>query len=654
MKRALFFLLLLSLPDFAQNQGSIPESQSLDALAAIESNIDKPDAMLQHSVSIKKIGDANPFIYKSDVMIAKVRKVFEKFISAYDCGFELIEPEGELYSIGGFDKPLALTLRCSQPLKGKKISVRLASEKTIRFQADGKESKEISLGLTQDIPAEFSIMKTDMVPERNKFQIIPNPDLSEIYSLFRNFGMEIKNQPAFVSSLYKLKRSPEYSNPGHKLHSTIFPAAKVAGLINGREMEAVLTENGIFTIGSNRKGQAMDLTFGHPNDVAVDGLWSSFLSIRVNGKNYKFNLLKNIKIISSQSLPEITAEAEIPEEKLTVSLTLRIIPGESEKLKITLSALNQGEKKSSVGFRILLDTWAGEDDGVPFTIPGAYGDESYIHQKEVKFNPITSPVWETLDADDSGFVLIRNNMVGDGLTPPDELAFVNWGAAFPSEWEYDVDDSLILSGDSAVLEWWKPKQIGKGEKFEINTEYTAFQRKKGIYFVMDNPVNSFGYLYLQKLNDTATQKEVEYFLSLENGNILNHYSNDNKVKFKIKPSEILNRVLPVTLTGFGESILIVKEKFQNSERVFKIPVSLPKKDRGVTSPVWSSDKKYPVQYISEDGNLKIKGRLRDTKSGKLLGEVSLVPNKVGLNYIYSGEIKVDPSFSGEVDIEIFE
>lgn len=640
----LFFNLLISL-SATENQKDFEA-----ALLNIDRDFLQAEKVRIHIKGLKtisdKLKDKSGFQDYSPIVV-RITEKLKKLYSGLQ--FKMEEPDDALYAIEGYgEKAARLDLNCSQGERSGKLAFRLTGGKSIDFDK-GNPFKDLELSCGSS--AFFNLAKVSMIPSRNVIKILPGGIYFQLIEFLEN-ELGFKKSDIVVGEL-ALKKTPIYYQSSYKEHEKILIFSPVFGMVKGRQIEAVMTEKGNFTIGAIVNEVPMDLIYGHPNGSGQDGLWTSNLSVKVGEKVYKFSSLQKIQTNANSGSNEISVTGEVPDKAILVKISLRAITGETEKIRVSISAENKSASEESIGFRLFLDTWAGENDGVPFTIPGAYGNENFIHQNEVRFNPITSSVWETLDSNDTGFSLIRNTLIGGELTPPDELAFVNWGEAFNTEWDYKVDKDIPLTGDSSVLNWWNPRPVKPNGRLDISTDYSTFQRKKGIYFQMEDSKNGFGYVYIQYPN-SSEKKDVSYSLDLENGKIQNYYSSENKLKFQVNPKDVLNRIIPVTLIGNGKTVLKVKENIDGAEKVFKFEVSLPEMERGITSPVWSSEKKYPIQYISEQKGLKLKGRLKDKKNGNALGEVDLVPSASGLNQIYYGEVSLGQEFSGEVDVEILD
>ena len=116
-----------------------------------------------------------------------------------------------------------------------------------------------------------------------------------------------------------------------------------------------------------------------------------------------------------------------PATKIQVTQLVEIIPGEpveytkdKSKLKRFLDTVrvrylleNQGTGDAKVGLRILLDTLIGENDGVPFTVPGRSGlVDKMAEFATTKQVPDFVQVLENADLQNPGIVGFMNFQVG--------------------------------------------------------------------------------------------------------------------------------------------------------------------------------------------------------------------------------------------------
>jgi hypothetical protein len=179
-----------------------------------------------------------------------------------------------------------------------------------------------------------------------------------------------------------------------------------------------------------------------------------------------------------------------PPTKIQVSQLIEVIPGEPveyskdrTKLKRFLDTVrvryvleNQGAQDTSVGLRILLDTLIGDNDGVPFTVPGRRGlvDKmaEFASAKEV---PDFVQVLENADLKNPGVVGFVNFKLGGEVESPSRVLLTQWPGrrGIPLErWEiplYPFDGAP--EPDSAIVIYWNEQPLKPSAKRQVGFTY---------------------------------------------------------------------------------------------------------------------------------------------------------------------------------------
>ncbi len=126
-----------------------------------------------------------------------------------------------------------------------------------------------------------------------------------------------------------------------------------------------------------------------------------------------------------------------------ITQSLRIIPGaQTNKLDTVLVRYrieNRGNKNLTIGFRTLLDTFIGSNDGVPFLIPG----DSELCSSSKIMNSAGVPDFlqalENNDLNNPGTVA-NLSLLNPGLEKPSKLTLGCWP-------DYRLEKILIPDGD---------------------------------------------------------------------------------------------------------------------------------------------------------------------------------------------------------------
>jgi hypothetical protein len=171
-----------------------------------------------------------------------------------------------------------------------------------------------------------------------------------------------------------------------------------------------------------------------------------------------------------------------------------IIPGEEDEESgksyldtclIVYEMENLGDETRTVGLRFMLDTMIGSNDGVPFLLPGQKALET---RQKVFSDPSSIPAfisaYENEDINNPGTIAQVGLKVGGGLEAPDKVILCAWpnrGLGDPRAkgeetlWDVPVFDMKAVQkdgqGDSAVIIYWEPKELKKGEVRKVGFTY---------------------------------------------------------------------------------------------------------------------------------------------------------------------------------------
>jgi hypothetical protein len=178
-----------------------------------------------------------------------------------------------------------------------------------------------------------------------------------------------------------------------------------------------------------------------------------------------------------------------------ITQDVRVIPGESvesgekfiryyDTCEVTYRAKNTSGKDQKFGMRILFDTLIGENDGVPFTIPGV--SKLITHQVFTEI-PDFVMCYENADLNKPGVVVqlnLKHAMADRNLDPPDELRLTKWPGVnkeinnkdFKSleTWDVPLADPKLAKPqpDSAVVMYWNPKLLKNGDTRDLGYTYS--------------------------------------------------------------------------------------------------------------------------------------------------------------------------------------
>ena len=269
------------------------------------------------------------------------------------------------------------------------------------------------------------------------------------------------------------------------------PAETTLPDISNDYIQAVIAENGRFTLGNiggdpnNPNDDDKILLFGHPSP------WSSFTSIRIDGVDYTFGTGGTWIIPPCQQGGSLVASWEIgPQIVITQTLTIirNFSTGRDDNLQIAYEIRNEGSSSSDIGISLMLDTMLGDNDGAPFRVLG-FGEVT-VETEWVSPADTIPQYFQVFDNFDDPTVLSMFSITGVGFPDPDRLVLGSWGEAYgggddPSApWNYTIDSTTPF-GDSAVVISWNPVSFISGQSRTYGTGYGL----GGMTYVAWDPFN---------------------------------------------------------------------------------------------------------------------------------------------------------------------
>ena len=210
-------------------------------------------------------------------------------------------------------------------------------------------------------------------------------------------------------------------------------------------------------------------------------------------KNYNGHWLKMKQLIKESEAPFLgqgfTSVWAMTNPSVEITQSLRIVPGaQTNKLDTVLVRYrieNRGNKNLTIGFRTLLDTFIGSNDGVPFLIPG----DSELCSSSKIMNGAGVPDFlqalENNDLNNPGTVA-NLSLLNPGLEKPSKITLGCWPdyrlnkilndgekckEAF-TLWDVPVGNINTLNpADSAVTMYWEPTLILPFKTREVGYSY---------------------------------------------------------------------------------------------------------------------------------------------------------------------------------------
>ncbi|MCR5339239.1 MAG: carboxypeptidase-like regulatory domain-containing protein [Lachnospiraceae bacterium] len=234
--------------------------------------------------------------------------------------------------------------------------------------------------------------------------------------------------------------------------------------ISNRYVEVNIGDNGRFTIG-NVEGipqYTSDdneiLLYGHPGGKTSKTL------IKVDD-NEMFFEADAVDITTDK----IYAYMTVSEFGVQIIQTLEFVRGDAgldNMVKISYKAINTSSTSRNVGIRIMLDTMLASNDDAPFKISG-YGNVTTRREFSGSAIPKTYQVYDDLDHPST---MATGIVYADGGKKPNRVQFTNWDNVTDAYWDYNHGEGGEL-GDSAVVLYYDPVSLNRGETFSVATFY---------------------------------------------------------------------------------------------------------------------------------------------------------------------------------------
>src|SRR5262249_43167513 len=129
---------------------------------------------------------------------------------------------------------------------------------------------------------------------------------------------------------------------------------------------------------------------------------------------------------------------------------------------------NKDREQHTVGMRIQVDTLIGNNDGVPFTVPGLPGlVNTFADFRTPDQVPDFIQALEIPNLQNPGTVAHMTLKLGGGVEPPGRVSLTHWSGG-DLNWEVPVRH---MGGDSAVILYWEPRPLRPGARREFGFAY---------------------------------------------------------------------------------------------------------------------------------------------------------------------------------------
>jgi hypothetical protein len=164
---------------------------------------------------------------------------------------------------------------------------------------------------------------------------------------------------------------------------------------------------------------------------------------------------------------------EFTNESIVVTQSVDLVPGDQTRLLDTVLVRYAVENKSklphTVGIRVMLDTFIGANDGVPFAVPGSEGKKDRLVDTLETFDQKDIPEFvqalERPDLNDPGTVAHLGLKLPD-FEPLHQMVICRWPGNKEMRWKIDPLEAMRSNKekpDSCVVLYWAYDPMNAGE-----------------------------------------------------------------------------------------------------------------------------------------------------------------------------------------------
>ncbi|WP_300386199.1 hypothetical protein [Clostridium sp.] len=217
---------------------------------------------------------------------------------------------------------------------------------------------------------------------------------------------------------------------------------------------------------------AINTITGEPYNImfsSKDSFSTSFTTIKIDDINFVYGLIGQM-IQEPKEFPEFKNESIYKYRNIEVKQTLQIVKNtfnnyDDGMYKYTVT--NNDSISHSVGVRIMIDTMIQDNDGAQLFIPniGTINNEMDFAGSDIP------RYWQVLYSNDNLNTSAKGTLISEVVTTPDRFVIAAWPNIKITTWDYEINNSIAITSDSAVAIYWNSVIIEPGESREFITFY---------------------------------------------------------------------------------------------------------------------------------------------------------------------------------------
>jgi hypothetical protein len=219
---------------------------------------------------------------------------------------------------------------------------------------------------------------------------------------------------------------------------------------------------------------------GNPDDSTDDGKRLTFspegktnnTRVMVDGRAPIFGGSQGETIESWHAGPLESTVMDWSYRDVRVRQSLRLVAGDVSRrvdtVRVSYELTNNGSKTRQVGLRVMLDTLIGDNDGVPFIVPGREGIVTRTLDMSGGEVPDFVRSLERPSLSSPGVIVDLNLVPQEGEPRPSELLLSHWPGA-EAGWSYPRPASFV--DDTAVAIYYVPRALEPGQTRRIGFGY---------------------------------------------------------------------------------------------------------------------------------------------------------------------------------------